>query len=316
MSQLSLLAIGQNKKTLKCKRLLDEMNLVIPWKKICSLIEPYYHKGDRGRPPFKLETMLRTYCLQQWYQLSDPATEEAIYDRNSFQQFLNLDLLCNKVPDETTILNFRHLLEKHHLTRKIFKLINNYLQEKGLMMTKGTIVDATLIQGPKSTKNKDKKRDPEMSSTHKNNQWYFGMKAHIGVDFESGLVHSVEATTAKVHDRQAFPSLLHGKEEVIFGDKAYDSDKDKFLARDIGVNWMVLGKKKRGMKQSKSQVKKNKRASKIRSKVEHPFQVVKNLWGYAKTRYRGIEKNFHQFFMLFGLYNLYKVRKKSCFLVS
>jgi len=316
MSQLSFLAIGQNKKVLKCKRFLDEMNQVIPWKRICKIIQPYYSKGTKGRPPYKLGRMIRIYCLQQWYQLSDPAVEEAIYDRASFQQFLDVDLISDNVPDETTILNFRHLLEEHQLTQKIFDSINKYLEEKNLMMQRGTIVDATLIHSPKSTKNKDKSRDPEMSSTHKNNQWYFGMKAHIGVDFESGLVHSVTATTAKVHDRQAFPSLLHGNEKVILGDKAYDSDKDKSLARDIGVNWMVMSKKKRGMKLSQTQKDKNKKASKIRSKVEHPFHVLKNLWGYAKTRYRGIEKNCHQLLMMFGLYNLYKVRKKSCFTIS
>jgi IS5 family transposase len=239
--------------------------------------------------------------------------EEAIYDRASFQRFLNIDLLSEIVPDETTILNFRHLLEKHNLQDKIFKKINRDLEEKGLLMSKGTIVDATLINSPRSTKNKDKARDPEMSSTKKNNQWYFGMKAHIGVDSKSGLVHSVEGTTAKVHDRTCLPALLHNKEDIVIGDKGYYSETDKSMAREAGINWAVLDRKKPGRDLSRKQKKKNAQISSVRSKVEHPFQVIKCIWGYVKTRYRGIKKNLSQLKMLFGLHNLYKVRKNPVF---
>lgn len=310
MSQLSFLSIAQNRKTLKCERFLNEMTKVVPWEEISKEIKPFYCKGTIGRKPMPLIRMLKIYCLQQWYQLSDPGMEEAIYDRNSFQKFLRLDLLQDRVPDETTILHFRHLLEKHNLGKKIFKLISDHLSKKGFLLREGTIVDATIISSPKSTKNKDKKRDEEMGSTRKNNKWFFGMKAHIGVDVKSGLVHSVEFSSASIHDRVFFPSLLHGKEEAVFGDKGYYSEKDKYYARDADVFWGVLDKGKRGHSLSKKQKKRNKKLSSIRAKVEHPFQIIKHLWGYSKTRYRGIEKNASQLSIMFALANLFKIRKK------
>lgn len=310
MSQLSFLSLAQNKKALRCERFLNEMTKIVPWEEICNEIRPFYSNGTTGRKPMPLIMMLKIYCLQQWYQLSDPSMEEAIYDRNSFQKFLNLDLLLCKVPDETTILHFRHLLEKHNLVKKIFELVANHLSKKGFLLKTGTIVDATIISSPSSTKNKDKKRDQEMSSTKKNNKWYFGMKAHIGVDSKSGLVHSCEFTSAKVHDRECLPSLLHGKEKAVFGDKGYVSDRDKYYARDAEVFWGVLDKGKRKHPLSKTQKKRNKKLSSIRAKVEHPFQIIKHLWGYRKTRYRGIEKNGTQLLMLFTLANLFKTRKK------
>lgn len=316
MTQLSFISIGQGKKTLRCEKFLTEMNNVVPWKRLSKVVKPYYHKSKMGRPPMPIQLMLKIYCLQQWYQLSDPSMEEAIYDRVSFQKFLNVDLLSDVVPDETTILNFRHLLEKNNLQDKIFNKINHDLEEKGLLMKKGTIVDATLINSPKSTKNADKARDPEMSSTKKNNQWYFGMKAHIGVDCKSGLVHSVEGTTAKDHDRTCLPDLLHNQEEIVIGDKGYYSEEDKYLARQAGVHWAVLDRKKRGRKLSRKQKKRNAHISLIRSKVEHPFQIIKCKWGYVKTRYKGIQKNLSQLKMLFGLHNLYKVRNHSSFQVG
>ena len=310
MSQLSFLSIAQNKKTLRCERFLNEMNKIIPWEKICDLIRPYYSTGVLGRKPMPLLRMIKIYCLQQWYQLSDPSMEEAIYDRNSFQKFLELDLLEGIVPDETTILHFRHLLEKNDLMEKIFNMINKFLEEKEFLLKKGTIVDATIISSPSSTKNKDKKRDPEMGSTKKNNNWYFGMKAHIGVDAQNGLVHSCEFTSASVHDRDCLSSLLHGNEEAVFGDKGYYCEKDKHLARDADIFWGVLDKKKRNKALSNKQKKRNKKLSSVRSKVEHPFCVIKHLWRYTKTRYKGIQKNASQLLMLFTLSNLYKIRRK------
>lgn len=310
MSQLSFLSIGQNKKTLRCEKFLNEMNEVIPWKELCEIIRPFYSRGEMGRKPMPLIRMLKIYCLQQWYQLSDPGMEEAIYDRNSFQKFLKLDLLEDRVPDETTILHFRHLLEKHKLTKKIFDLISSHLTDKGFLIKEGTIVDATIIHSPSSTKNKDKKRDKEMGSTCKNRKCFFGMKAHIGADYKSGLVHSVEFTSANIHDRECFSSLLHGDENAVFGDKGYYSREDKYYARDAEVFWGILDKGTRNHPLSSKQKKRNKKLSSIRAKVEHPFQIIKHLWGYSKTRYKGIEKNASQLLMLFALANIFKVRKK------
>ena len=310
MSQLTFLSLAGSKKALRCEKFLNEMKKVIPWAGICSMISPHYSKGIFGRKPMPLLLMLQIHCLQQWYQLSDPAMEEAIYDRNSFQKFLSLDLLKDRVPDETTILHFRHLLEKHDLMGKIFEMIKSYLAQKGLLMKEGTIVDATLISSPSSTKNDRKKRDPERSSTKKNNKWYFGMKAHIGVDAKSGIVHSCDFTTAKVHDKKCLPLLLHGEEEAVFGDKGYTSDEDKNKAREAEVYWGILDKAKPYHPLSSKQKKRNKKLSSIRSKVEHPFQVIKCLWGYRKTRYRGIQKNANQLKMLFALTNLFKMRNK------
>lgn len=309
MSQLSFLAIGQNGKRLKCERFLNEMKIAVPWKRLCTLIEPYYGASKTGRPQKDLELMLKIHCLQQWYHLSDPGAEEAIYDRNSFQKFLGVDLITDGVPDETTILNFRHLLEQHNLAHRIFDEIRIYLADQGLLMREGTIVDATLIASPSSTKNKEKKRDPEMSSTKKGNDWHFGMKAHIGVDAQKGLVHTVTATTASVHDRSEMENLVHGQENALFGDKGYFDDGLKLHARKAGIFWGVLDRARRGHELSSSQEQRNRKMSSVRAKVEHPFQVIKCQWGYVKTRYRGIKKNAGQLYMLFGLCNIFKVRR-------
>lgn len=214
MSQLSFLSIGLNNKKLRCQKFLDEMQQVVPWDRLVNNIKPHYSTGNSdkgGRPAFDLELMLKIHCLQQWFNLSDPAMEDAIYDRNSFQSFLKIDLISDKVPDETTILNFRHLLEKYELTKLLFHEINSYLQEKNLLLKEGTAIDATLIAAPTSTKNKDKKRDPSMSSTKKGNNYYFGMKAHIGVQSTGKpLVHSLDSSTAKDHDSTKTEELLHG----------------------------------------------------------------------------------------------------------
>lgn len=310
MSQLSFLSMGLGKKQLRCERFLQEMNAVMPWDRLCALIAPHYASGAGGRPSMPLERMLRIHFLQQWYALSDPGMEEAIYDRNSFQRFLSIDLLSDPVPDETTILNFRRLLERHDLARKIFKEINALLTHKGLLVKEGTIVDATLIAAPSSTKNREGKRDPEMSQTKKGNQWYFGMKAHIGTQLRGKpLIHSVETSTAKDHDKTKKDDLMHGDEQVECGDKGYADDKDKRAARQNGVFYGVLDKAKRGKKLSGKQKRRNKKLASVRAKVEHPFQILKCQWGYRKVRYRGLTKNDGQITILCALANIFMVRK-------
>lgn len=310
MSQTSFLQLAMRKKKLKCERFLDEMSQVVPWEKLADEIRPFYVKKDTGRKKTKLTLLLKIYCLQQWYNLSDPGAEEAIYDRNSFQKFLKIDLLANDVPDETTILNFRHLLEEHQLQVKFFDVIKAILDEKGLIVKNGTITDAVIINAPSSTKNKDRKRDKEMTSTKKGNNWFFGMKGHAGVDADSGIVHSFKTTTAKDHDKTKQEDLLHGEEKAIFGDKGYFDEKKKKECRNEEIYYGVLDKAKRGKKLSSSQKKRNRKLSSIRAKVEHPFRVIKCQWGYTKTRYKGLKKNSMQLYAMFGLTNLYLTRKK------
>lgn len=308
MLQNSFLSLAHQKK-LRCERFLEEMEKIIPWGEFCDEVQPFYTEKETGRKRMELMTMLKIYFLQQWYALSDPAAEEAIYDRNSFQKFLGIDLLSHRVPDETTILNFRHLLEEHKLQECFFAAVNEMLERKGLLMREGTIVDATIIAAPSSTKNKEQKRDPEMSSTKKGNQWYFGMKAHIGTDAKSGLVHHLHTTAAKTSDRIPFRQLLHGEEKAIFGDKGYYKQEDKRQARAKGILWAVSDRGTRNHPLSSSQRKRNRKFSSVRSKVEHPFRVVKCQWGFAKVRYKGLFKNTMQLFALFSLANLFRVRK-------
>jgi IS5 family transposase len=310
IQQTSFLSLAQfNRKTLRCERFLNEMNAVIPWDALIKLIEPYYQEAETGRKRKQLVLMLKIYFLQQWYNLSDPEMEDAIYDRNSFQKFLNLDMMIEPAPDETTILHFRHLLEKHALQQKMFGKVNGILEEKGLLVKKGTITDATIIAAPSSTKNASGKRDPEMGSTKKGNGWYFGMKAHTGTDSESGLVHSLQFTSASVHDSRLFDDLLHGHEREVYGDKAYhDTVKaKKFQGR--GIKWRVNIKGVRGKPLSAYQEEVNNKRSSVRSKVERPFLVVKHLWGYTKTRYRGLFKNGMRLYASFMLANVFLARK-------
>lgn len=312
-NQINMKNISMKNKKLRCQRFLNEMNLAMPWARICLQIQPFYQSSHFGRPKYPLELMFKIYCLQQWYSLSDPAIEEAIYDRNSFQEFLGFDFFGGDVPDETSIMRFRHLLEKHRLADKIFAEINLFLAEQGKIVERGTIVDATLINAPKSIKNKDKKRNPEMSSTCKNNQWYFGLKQHIGVQAEGKpLVHSETTTTAKKHDKTELKNLVHGKEKYVCGDKAYGSKADKKEARKNGISYGIQVKASRNKTLTKSQKRHNKQWSKIRSKVEHVFGIVKNLWGQTKARYRTLDKNNQQFVMLCGLANIFMVRKELC----
>lgn len=247
--------------------------------------------------------------MQQWYSLSDREAEEMICDRNSFQKFLGMDLLSHAILDETTILNFRHLLKKHKLQERFFEVVKEKLETSGFLMKEGTIVDATIIVAPSSAKNKEQKRDPEMSRTKKGNQWYFGMKAHIGVDTRSGPVHGLESTVAKTNDRAPFRKLLHGEEKAIFGDKGYASKTNKSEFRKSGVLWAVKDRAFFNHPLSPKQKKRNKKFGAIRSKVEHPFQVIKCQWEYGKVRRKGLFKNTMRLFSLFALANLFKVRK-------
>jgi len=306
--QQSFLALAQTKK-LKCERFLQEMNAVIPWNQFLSTILTKYQYKSTGRTKTDALLLLKIYFLQQWYALSDPGVEEAIYDRNSFQKFLRIDLLAQTVPDDTTILNFRHFLEKYSLTEKFFLTVNQLMEKKGLILKKGTVVDATIISSPSSTKNKSKSRDKEMSSTKKGSKWYFGMKAHIGVDANTGIIHSLSATTAKTSDKTMFKSCLHGEEKAKFGDKGYYDETLKKEARLSGVYWGILDKNKRNHPLSNKQHKQNHIKASIRAKVEFPFRVLKCQWHYTKTRYKGSMKNTVQLFAVFGLINLYSQRR-------
>jgi len=302
------LAYESKKKKTRREQFLEEMDKVIPWAELVQVIEKYYPKAGNGRQPMPLERMLRIYFMQQWYALSDPAMEDALYDIESMRRFANIDLSVDVVPDETTILNFRHMLEKHNLTKQIFENTKNYLKEKGLLLREGTILDATIINAPSSTKNREQKRDPEMHSTRKGNNYYFGMKAHIGTDTGKGLVHDVVVTDASVHDSQVMDELVHGDEEVIYGDKAYSNEEKKKEYEAKGIKWRVNLRGCRWRHLTEAEVATNHEQSQTRAKVEHIFLVLKHLWRYTKVRYKGLYKNAVQVFSLFSLANLYLVR--------
>jgi IS5 family transposase len=298
------------KKKTRREKFLGEMERVIPWKDLIQIIEKYYPKAGNGRQPMSLEMMLRIYFMQQWYALSDPAMEDALYDIESMRRFAGIDLAEDEIPDETTILHFRHLLEKHELTKKIFEKTKQYLTEKGLLLREGTIVDATIINAPSSTKNKDNIRDKEMKQTKKGNQWYFGMKAHVGTDSHNGLAHNIVVTDAGVHDSQVMDELLDGEEQAVYGDRAYTSEKKRKEYEAKGIKWCVNRKGCRHYRLTAEDVEYNHRQSQIRAKGEHAFLVVKHLWHYTKVRYKGLFKNAAQVFSLFALANLYLVRRE------
>ena len=306
--------LGQRKRTRR-EVFLAEMDQVVPWPALLKLIEPHYPKlGRPGRQPYPLETMLRVHFLQQWYALSDPGMEEALYDTPVMRRFAGLGGL-DTVPDETTILNFRRLLETHDLASQMLERVNTYLSRKGLRLRGGMIVDATIIAAPSSTKNGDGRRDPEMHQTKKGNQWYFGMKAHIGVDDESGLVHHVECTAANASDVTVAHRLLHGQEETVCGDSGYtglDKREDMQGKGDLGyliaAKPSVLKQIKRKSGQKLARELEHAKAS-LRAKVEHPFRVIKRQFGYTKVRYRGLVKNTAQVLTLFALSNLWMVRR-------
>lgn len=311
MLQMGFAELARSQKQLRVDSFLQEMNSIIPWNRLLQKVKPHYYDNTTGRPPYDLLLMLKIHCLQQWYALSDKSAEEAIHDRFSFQKFLQLDPFQHSIPDETTILTFRHFLEEHQLGEKIFMEINIFLGEKGLLLRAGTITDATFVSAPSSTKNKAQKRDPEMSSAKKNNEWHFGMKMHIGTDAKNGAAHSMVLTTAKVSDRDVFFELLHGEESAVFGDKGYYSDQDKKLARGVGMYFGVMEKRKPGYGElSNRQEKRNHRHSSIRSKVEHIFRIVKDLWKFRKTRFKGLYKNANKLHVMLGLANLYLLRRK------
>ena len=310
MKQITFASIAYTHKKVTTKReaFLNEMERVVPWSRLLKLIEPYYPKAGNGRPPMPMETMLRIYFLQQWYSLSDPAAEEALYDIESMRRFAQLELLDDAIPDETTILKFRHMIERHALSEAIFADINNYLVEKGIQVSQGSMVDATIIQAASSTKNKDKKRDAEMHSTRKNNQYYFGMKIHIGTDVNSNAIHSATITQANTADITELPKLLRERDRVVFADAGYTSDSYKKGARALGMSWKVNDKRKVGKEMSASQKKQNKKNSSVRARIEHCFRVIKCQFGYQKARYKGLKKNRVQVFTLLGLVNLYMLR--------
>ena len=313
MKQATLNLDLSAKKTRK-QVFLDHMDQVVPWAALVELIAPYYPEGLRGRPPFSLTTMLRIHFMQQWFTLSDPAMEEAFFDTPLYREFAQLEEF-GSLPDESTILRFRHRLEKHKLADQILSVVNELLTKKGLLLKAGTAVDATLIAAPTSTKNKDKKRDPEMHSSKKGNQWYFGMKAHIGVDADSGLVHTVRGTSGNVSDIAEANSLLHGEENVAFGDAGYQGvEKRPDATKDI--TWHVAmrpGKRKVLNIENEADAlthKAEKLKAGIRAKVEHPFRVIKRQFGFVKVRYRGLKKNTAQLVTLFALSNLWMVRSE------
>jgi transposase, IS5 family len=324
--QLSFAAyeFSRKKRVTRRERFLAEMERVVPWERLEAVIEPLYPSAGRvGRQPIGVPRMLRMYCLQQWFGLSDEGLEDAIYDSQAMRGFIGIDLARESVPDATTLLKFRRLLEEHQLTAAIFGEINAHLAERGLLLREGTMVDATIIEAPPSTKNQDKARDPEMHQTKKGNEWHFGMKAHIGADAESGLVHSVHATAANESDVAHIHEVLHGEECAVFVDAGYTGVEKRpeiVAARESGeirddIDWHVAQPRSTIKKMPDGPAKDTQRAlervkAQVRARVEHPFHVVKNLFRHRKTRYKGLAKNAAQLFSLFGLANLVIAKRR------
>ncbi|MBQ0960704.1 IS5 family transposase [Ideonella sp. 4Y11] len=314
MKQHSL-GLGQTAKLTRHREFLDEMEKVVPWADLVALVSPYLPEGKRGRPPFSPETMLRIHFMQQWFALSDPAMEEALHDMPVFREFAGLEGWDERLPDESTILRFRHVLEKHKLAAQILQTVNDLLSVKGVMLKSGTVVDATLIAAPSSTKNSSGERDPEMKQSRKGQQWYFGMKCHIGVDIESGLVHTVKGTSGAVNDVIEANSLVRSSDHEVFADAGYQGAGKRHDARD-DVTWHIAmrpGLRKTldlsyPMDRLVEQLERVKAG--IRARVEHPFRVVKRQFGHARVRYRGLAKNTAQLHTLFALANLWLVRRK------
>src|ERR1700730_3749881 len=288
---------------------LSEIHAVIAWSRLVRLSEPHYPKAGQGRQPLGLEKMLRIYFLQQWFNLSDPQAEDAIYDSESMRRFVRVELGDEVVPDETTILRFRHLLEQHGLTQAIFNSITGLLEERRLLLRSGTIVDATIIAAPSSTKNASASRDPEMKQTRKGRNWHFGMKLHIGAD-KRGIVHTMRATAASVADITQLPDLLHGQERELFGDQAYWKEDDRKFLEAWGMRYRINRRptSKRPLSARWRMI--NRARSRTRARGEHAFRIVKQLWGFAKVRYRGLAKNVARAQTMFALANLYQVRRQ------
>jgi IS5 family transposase len=320
MTQLSFgdLDLRSKRKRTKRETFLAEMEQVVPWERLLALIAPHYPKGGNGRPPYALATMLRIHLMQNWFGYSDPGMEEALYDSMSTRRFARLSAM-DSLPDETTILNFRRLLERHELAAKVFEAVKDHLHRQGLLLKEGTMMDATIIHAPSSTKNEDKARDPEMHQTKKGNHYYFGMKAHIGADAESGLVHTVRTTSANAADITEAAKLLHGEERYAYADAGYTgvAKREEIATEEAKsqVEWYVA--EKRGKIEAMAEGKLKEQAKKverlkaqIRAKVEHPFRVVKRQFGYVKVRFRGLTKNTAQIVTLFALSNLWMARYK------
>ena len=311
MKQLSFAAHEFVKKSKQTRRetFLGEMEAVAPWEGLLSMIAPYYPKAGNGRRPYELSAMLRIHFMQQWFGYSDAGMEEALHDIPLLRGFAGLDAGLESLPDETTILNFRHLLERHGLSKRLFAEVTSLLTERGLLLREGTTVDASLIAAPSSTKNRDGKRDSQMSQTRKGNQWYFGMKAHIGVDDQSGLVHTVTGTTARDSDMSQFAQLLHGQEERVSADRGYDYPQvHAHLQVHLMEDW-VARKSKPNQKLDTWTRRFNHTVASIRAIGEHPFRILKRQFGYTKVRYRGLDKNIAQLYTLFALGNLFQVRR-------
>ena len=292
------------KKTRK-ERFPDDMEKIIPWAELAEAIEPFYPKPKgAGRRPVGVERMLRIHFLQHWFNLSDPAAEEALYDSRAMRRFVGIDLGREPAPDETTVCKFRHRMERHNLGDRLFGLVNEYLRENGLKVNRGTIVDASIIDAPSSTKNRKKERDPEMHQTRKGQQWYFGMKAHIGVDSRSKLIHSVVATPANVHDSRVLRDLLHGEETRVWGDSAYAGQKAVILEGAPEAKDFTQAKGSRYRKLTEAERSRNRNKSRVRAKVEHQFGIIKRQFGFTQVRYRGLSKNAHRLFVACALSNL------------
>jgi IS5 family transposase len=287
---------------------LARMETLVPWGEFCALIEPHYPKAGNGRPPVGLERMLRMYLVANWFDLGDEACEEALYDVPAFRDFCRIDLGGERVPDATTLLHFRHLLERHHIGAALFAKVGELLLAQGLKLCGGTIVDATLIAAPPSTKNQEHSRDPEMHQSKKGKQWYFGMKVHIGADSQTGLVHSASVSAGNVHDSQELPNLLHGQERRLYGDSAYRGEKQRERLKQIAPQAKDFTNRRAHQSRPLTEADKqtNRRKSAVRSKVEHPFLTLKRLWGFAKTRYRGLAKNANRAFAMLALINVSK----------
>ena len=311
MKQLTFSATGFERygKTTRRAAFLSEMERVVPWADMCGLIEPFYPKPGNGRPPYGLERMLRIYFLQQWFNLSDPGVEEALYDSAAMRDFAGIDLGREAAADETTICRFRHLLEAHDLGRRLFEEAHRHLEANGLKVSTGTIVDATIIHAPSSTKNASKTRDPEMHQTRKGNQWYFGMKAHIGVDSKTKIIHSAAATAANVADCRLLPDLLHGEETRVWGDQAYRGQRNVIVEHAPRAQDFTNRRYRQKGVVNENERAKNRTKSKVRAKVEHVFFVIKQVFGFARVRYRGLDKNAHRLFVTCALANLYMARR-------
>ena len=311
MKQITLASSGFEKHSKTTKRgvFLSEMDRVVPWALLCALIQPVYPKGDNGRPPVGVERMLRIYFLQAWFNLSDPAVEAALYDSETMRRFVGIDLGREAAPDETTVCKFRHLLERHALGEPIFATVNAHLKASGLRLSTGTLVDATIISAPSSTQNQTGTRDPEMRQTKKGNQWYFGMKAHIGVDRRSKLIHSVTATGAHVHDATILPDLLHGDETRVYGDQACRGQTDLIRFHAPRARDFTNRRYRHRGVVNEIERRKNRTKSKIRAKVEHVFAVIKLKFAFTKVRYRGLARNGHRLLVTAALAHLFMARR-------